>query len=356
MLLSIAIIVLVSASCSPGNSQASPIPSPLVSNNQPEIIELGPTVENVWNCGDGGGIIVKHPSRSISTNYSVAWEVGGTTGFGVIIGEGVIPGGVSLAASMEGHYQSQFSSGSEQSTSWDLPAEPNTIVDYTLMWRETWETGYIDVLMPNQSNTRVNVRYRTNIGSEMIGKSVRSCNDSQVIVAQPTQASQNVQPQVISSFTQEDINQLLGAGNWHCIDGFPNSVSIDNLPSGFLVQSPFIRVDRQDKFYYAGETVLGGGYATGWLENNLPNNNCSMEQPQITRTAIDQLLGTGNWYCLDNYPTGVKVRDVPTGFIVQTPAIMVDKNNIRYYKGQSVPSGGPATVWFANALPNSECP
>lgn len=355
-------IALVLASCNPVTANGQmPKPGPLVPTGQVEIVELGATVENVWNCGDGGGTIVKHPSRTISTNHSVEWEVGGTTGIGVTIGEGVVPGGIDLSASLEGHYRSSFDTGSQQSTSWDLPAEPNTIVDYTLIWRETWETGYIDVLMPNNSNMRVNVRYRTNIGSEMVGKQVKSCSGSATIPEQPTQAfsaqpTQSISFQPISSFTQDDINRLIGAGNWHCIDGFPNSISIDNIPSGFVVQSPFIRVDRQDKFYYQGEIVIGNGYATGWLENNLPNNTCSLEQPQLTQASINELIGVGNWYCLGNYPTGVKVRNVPSGFIVQSPAIMVDKNNIRYYKGQSVPSGGAATVWFANNIPQSECP
>ncbi len=355
------VLAIMLASCSPVTENGQPPKvGPLVSTGQVETVELGATVENVWNCGNGGGTIVKHPSRSISTNHSIEWEVGGSTGFGVTIGEGVIPGGANLSASLEGHYRSQFDTGSQQSTSWDLPAEPNTIVDYTLVWRETWETGYIDVLI-NNSNTRVNLRYRTNIGSEMVGKQVKSCDGSVTIPELPTQSTsvqptQSVNVQPLSSFIQDDINRLMGAGNWRCIDGFPNSISINNIPSGFVVQSPFIRIDRQDKFYYQGDIVIGNGYATGWLENNLPNNTCSLEQPQLTQASINGLIGAGNWYCLTDYPTGVKVRNIPSSFVVQSPAIMIDKNNIRYYKGQSVPGGGAATVWFANNISQSECP
>jgi hypothetical protein len=170
----------------------------------------------------------------------------------------------------------------------------------------------------------------------------------------PTSQAAPVQP--ISSFTQDDINRLIGSGNWHCIDGFPKSISIDDMPSDFVVQFPFTRIDRQDRFYYQGEVVTGNGYATGWLENNLPNNTCSSERPMLTQMSINELIGVGNWYCLEDFPTGVKVRNVPSGFTVQPPAIMVDKNNIRYYEGQGVPSGGAATVWFANSVPSSECP
>jgi len=362
---------LVLASCTPplppaptsAPTQNSPKLGPLVPTGEQEVIELGTTVEEVWNCGDGGGTIVKHPSRSISTNYSVEWEVGGSIGVGVIIGEGVIPAGVNLSGALEGHYQSGFGSGYQQTTSWDLPAEPNTIVNYTLVWREIWEKGYIDLLMPDNTNLRVNVRYRTHIGSDNVGKQVISCDDlntvssqsATVAPVQPTQVNQSVNVQAYSSFTQDDINRLLGDRNWHCIDGFANSISIDNLPPGFLVQFPFIRIDKQDKFYYQGDIVIGGGYATGWLENNLPGSNCSLDQPELTKSSIDGLIGAGNWYCLDNYPTGVKVINVLLAFIVETPAVMVDKYDIRYYKLQTVPSGGPATVWFANEISRSEC-
>ena len=100
----------------------------------------------------------------------------------------------------------------------------------------------------------------------------------------------------------------------------------------------------------------GGGYSTGWLQSDLPNNTCTITQPEITLTGIDQLLGSGNWTCLSQYPTGVKVGNVPASFVVQSPAIMVDKNNMRYYEGDTVPSGGPATVWFPNEIPSSQCP
>jgi hypothetical protein len=171
------ITAIVLASCGP---TTPPIPGPLVPTGKVETIELGTTVENVWNCGNGGGTIIKHPSRSASTGHAIEWGVDGTIGYGVKIGEGgVIPGGVDLSQSLSGHYIDQFDNGSQQGTSWDLPAEPNTIVDYTLDWRETWETGYVDVLLPNNSSQRIDLRYRTNIESTMIDKRVTLCPGSE---------------------------------------------------------------------------------------------------------------------------------------------------------------------------------
>jgi hypothetical protein len=169
------ITAIVLASCGP----TAPTPGPLVPTGNVETIESGKTVENVWNCGNGGGTIVKHPSRSGSTNHAVEWGIDGATGYGVTIGKSVIPGGVDLSQSLSGHYQIGIDTGSQQGTSWDLPAEPNTIVDYTLVWHETWETGYVDVLLPNKSSQRINLRYRTNIESTMIDKRVTLCPGSE---------------------------------------------------------------------------------------------------------------------------------------------------------------------------------
>jgi hypothetical protein len=365
-LFSLLLIISLLTACGPAslsNSTASaPVPGPLVPVGEPEIRDLGPTSETVWNCGSGGGTVVKHPSMSVVTNYAVQWEIGGTTGVGLNIGEGVIPGGVNLSTSLEGRYASSFDQGVQQGTGWDLPAEPNSIVVYTLMWREIWQRGYVDVRLADQNVIRVNVRYRTGILSDIVGKQIQFCGDV-TPVAQPSPVSQaQQQPTIVApsqpsgSFTTEDLDAILGAGNWRCVDGFPNAVSIDSLPSNFIVRFPLIRVDARNRFYYKGDIVPDAGYyATGWLAGDLPNNPCLRTQPHITRSDINGLLGAGNWHCLANYPTGVKVDNIPSGFVVQRPAIFVDKEDKRYYQGESVPSGGPATVWFPVSIAN-ECP
>jgi len=177
-------IVFLLASCGPTPSQApeaasAPIPGPVVPIGEPEVRDLGPTTETVWNCGEGGGMVVKHPSMSVVTGHAVEWEVGGTMGVGVHIGEGPIPGGVELRAALEGHYVTGFDQSIQQSTAWDLPAEPNTVVVYTLMWREVWQPGYVEVRLADQSIVRVNVRYRTGIQSEIVGKRAQVCEGEQ---------------------------------------------------------------------------------------------------------------------------------------------------------------------------------
>ena len=145
----------------------------------PEIRELSPTTETVWNCGSGGGTVVKHPTMTVLTSYAVEWQVGQRSGVGVSIGDGVIPGGVDLSTSLEGQYSTGLEQGIQQGTSWDLPAEPNTSVVYTMAWREIWQPGYIDVQLADQSVVQVAVRYRTGIQGEIVDKQLQYCEEGQ---------------------------------------------------------------------------------------------------------------------------------------------------------------------------------
>jgi hypothetical protein len=121
----------------------------------------------------------------------VEWQIGVTGGIGVKIGEGVIPGGVDLSATVEGRVANKFEQGITQGTGWDLPAEQNTIVVYTLMWRELWQRAYVDVRLADQTIERIDLRYRTGIQSEIVGKQKQSCGGEQP----PTQQTTQAQPQ-----------------------------------------------------------------------------------------------------------------------------------------------------------------
>jgi len=192
---------------------AEPIAGPVVPVGEPEIIDTGPTVEVVWNCGIGGGTIVKHPSRSVSTGYAVQWEVGGTVGVGLTIGEGAVPGGVELSTSLEGHYANQFDQGVQQGTGWDLPAAENTIVSYTIMWRELWQKGYVYVTLADKSVVRVDVKYRTGFLSDIIGKDAQSCSGEQAQQVPPTLVPENrLIPSNVGTWLY-NINQVPSAGS-----------------------------------------------------------------------------------------------------------------------------------------------
>lgn len=182
--------ILLLGACKPPElteyTSSAPIVGPVISVGEPETRDLSPTSEVVSNCGTGGGTVIKHPSMTVLTNYAVEWEVGGSTGVGITIGEGVIPAGVDLSSALEGHYASQFDQGIQQATAWDLPAEPNEIVEYTLMWREVWQPGIIEITLEDQSVLKVNVRYRIAIQSDIVGKRANLCDDESAIELRPT--------------------------------------------------------------------------------------------------------------------------------------------------------------------------
>lgn len=185
------IITLLSA-CSPSQSvepiASAPLVGPVIPVGEAEVRDLSPTTEVISNCGSGGGTVIKHPSMSVVTNYAVEWEVGGTTGVGVTIGEGVVPGGVNLSSTLEGRYATQLDQGIQQAAAWELPAEPDTVVEYTLMWREVWQPGYVEIKLANESVIRANVRYRTGIQSDIVGKRAENCS-SDPIADQPYSTS-----------------------------------------------------------------------------------------------------------------------------------------------------------------------
>jgi len=157
------------------SSESAPIVGAVVPVGPSEARALPPTTETVRNCGGGNGAIVKHPSMTVLTSHSIEWEIGGKVGVGVTIGDGVVPGGVDLSGAFDSHMTSGRESGIEQSTAWDLPAQPNTIMEYTLSWQEIWQPGIVEVGLPGQTAIRVSVRYRTGIQSDIIAQRQLSC-------------------------------------------------------------------------------------------------------------------------------------------------------------------------------------
>lgn len=190
--------------------QVAPVVGSVIPYGQAEVKDLSPTTETVPNCGGGNSTIVKHPSMTVLTSHAVEWEVGGQTGFGVTVGKGVVPGGVDLTGSLETHLAKTNESGINQSTAWDLPAEPNSIMEYTLMWREIWQPGYVDVTLADQSILRINVKYRTGIQSDIIGQRKLDCTSGQAVSTQvvsiPTENSWTYSTYCYGNCWQYDTN------------------------------------------------------------------------------------------------------------------------------------------------------
>lgn len=160
----------------PAVAQA-PLMGAIVPYGSPELRELTPTIEIVPNCNGVSSPVIKNPSLTVGSSHSVEWEVGGNVGTGVTVGGGVVPGGVSLQGALEGHVANDLTNSIQQSNAWELPADPGTIMEYTIAWREIWQPAYVDVtfLEPEPSIIRINLKYRTGVRSDILEQNQRSC-------------------------------------------------------------------------------------------------------------------------------------------------------------------------------------
>ena len=174
----------------------APEMGPIVPFGSPEVRDLGPTTEIVPNCDGVTSPVIKNPSRTVGSSHSVEWQVGGIVGAGLTIGKGVVPGGVDLQAALEGHVANDLTNIIQQGDAWELPADPDTIMEYTIMWREVWQPGYIDLTFidPEPEIMRIDVRYRTGVRSEIVGQRRSDCDSGTPGVVLEDVASGQVEP------------------------------------------------------------------------------------------------------------------------------------------------------------------
>lgn len=222
----IILIILVSvvclAACTPDGTEPGaaretevesgtqpPRVSPVMPFGDPEVRDLQPTIEVVSNCGGVTQPVVKHPSITVGSSHSVEWEVGGTVGVGLQIGSDLAPAKVDLNAALEGSVSRDLTNSIQQGNAWDLPAEPGYIMEYTIMWREVWQPGYIDVtfLAPEPEILRIDVKYRTGVQSEIVGQNATRCDSgSEVTVTQAIATTRPPdEPQPVQSLEQVPI-------------------------------------------------------------------------------------------------------------------------------------------------------
>lgn len=160
---------------------------------------------------------------------------------------------------------------------------------------------------------------------------------------------------------KKSLDHLLGEGTWFCFSERQDAVGTNNLPKNLAVQLPIAKIERNGLFYTIGDTVSGSGSATIWLEGILPSDECPNLTHDTTpimpnKSALDSVLGIGNWRCLDNIENAVIVLNIPNEFLVQSPVSSVDKNGQKYGLGQYVPPGGEATIWLQFSLSKGICP
>lgn len=78
---------------------------------------------------------------------------------------------------------------------------------------------------------------------------------------------------VKKSFSKEEVNSVLGAGNWRCFPNRLDGVAFIDVPQNFIVEYPISNVDKEGRKYMLGEVVPAGGSATAWLQGALSSSN-----------------------------------------------------------------------------------
>jgi hypothetical protein len=302
------VIAFFLLACSPSQSEESltsaPLVGPVIPVGEAEVRDLSPTTEVVSNCGSGGGIVIKHPSMSVVTTYGVEWEVGGTAGVGVTIGEGVVPGGVSLSSTLEGHIANQLDESVQRTTAWDLPAEPDTVVEYTLMWREVWQPGFVEIKLADESVLRVNVRYRTGIQSDIVGKHAEDCSSESFItpnIIAPSQTPVDITTPFCAFVTQGQVEELK---------------TFQDVASAIQKAEEFAG-HRQNDYAKGSMVPVGVLIATDLLSANLeqfgviPINNAGGWGLFLT-TREFQAPNAGTYWCIQETGPGILPLPSPT--------------------------------------------
>lgn len=375
--------LMVSVACTENPEEPdvanTPLIGPIVPIGAPEVRDLAPTSEVVPNCDGLVSPVVKHPSMTVGSAHSVEWQIGGSFGTGVTIGEGVVPAGIDLRAALEGHVANDINSSIQQSNAWDLPADPGTIMEYTVMWREVWQPAYVNVtfMNPEPEILRIDVRYRTRVQSEIVGDRVTLCESGTLsdtesaAVLPPTSSATGGSEPPISTISAGQLDSVFGEGNWFCFPDRNSGVGVKLLPTNFLVVAPLRYVDTFRGRFSVGETELGVTGATAELIGGISNDQCPAWQrasltswrtarstgSQMTSgTRLSDIFGPGNWGCLADYAFGARIQYLETNLSIEYPFTSADANEYKYGVGEVVPAGSAITVWFDGSIPSSECP
>ena len=248
------------------------IQGPIELVGEPEVILIESRPERVRNCGNSNTII-KNPSFTIITKHTVEWEVGGSSGTGLMIGEGVIPGGLNLNTALDGRVIKGIEQEVQKTVAWDLPAGSNEHMEYTLLWREVWQTGYLNVLPFDQKLLRVKVHYLTDIQSEIISNRNLGCPSS--TSASPTIIpTSTLEPPTMTPTNTPEAPTMMPTGTVSSSDDTKN-VRCQEIQSTFpqtrdaITSSPLFQFPVGSSIDVVREEC--GGTATGFVYNGPPH-------------------------------------------------------------------------------------
>lgn len=383
------------AACVPGSEVTSIAEAPEVfvfpASTDPRLISTEDIPQN--NC-DGSA----EASQTVERSHTVLRTLELGTGISVDAGgRAGIPGigEVGVGAAVASHYQVNYGSQDTVTRSVTVAAKEGTNILHTIRQYEIWETGEI-LISAGGMNQRIPYSFRKDFSMEALPPANIGCpgqapqpaaetgatgvesEDSAVPAQSAPQATPSLPPADApaqppqSGITADQLDGLLGSGNWFCFPDRTNGVGVKSLPVNFTVAAPLRYVDTFRGRYAVGETEPGATGATAELTSALPSGQCPDWQQtalaswvasrstgnQITSGGqLDAILGVGNWACLPDYPFGARVYFFNSDLRIEYPFTTVDSNDgTKHGVGETINPNGEMTVWFAGSVPREDCP
>jgi|GEM_PF-6125610 len=158
--------------------------------------EIGSYTEIIENCDGQTETFLTTPSYPLAADHILEWSYEGITGTTFQLDEQILfldsDGGseskttfidlneFTLDEALFETYGELYPHSVRRGNGWLLSAEPDTAVDYTLIWAEIWQPGYVDLKIENRDPIRIQMLYRTDILGEADSASILGCQNSTI--------------------------------------------------------------------------------------------------------------------------------------------------------------------------------
>lgn len=102
----------------------------------------------------------------------------------------------------------------------------------------------------------------------------------------------------------------------------------------------------------ASETILEEVISSTSTPTSVPQQDDS----GINATLLDNLFGSGNWFCFPDRTNGIGVKLLPVNFLVAAPLRYIDTYRGRFSEGDTEAGATGATVELISSLGANNCP
>lgn len=92
------------------------------------------------------------------------------------------------------------------------------------------------------------------------------------------------------------------------------------------------------------------------LPTSTPTSIPQQDDSEINATLLDNLFGSGNWFCFPDRTNGIGVKSLPVNFTVSSPLRYIDTYRGRFSVGDTEAGATGATVELISSLGANNCP